>query len=130
MMGMRSGAVDPGLVYRVVREAGSLVAALGGLGDPVFTAGIGEHAPRIRAAVAAGLAAFGIASTRPATRRPRRASAASARAWRSTWCRRTKELAVARAVARLLTESVTRGRCRDRPAGATRGGRAVDLRRR
>ncbi len=47
--------------YRAVREAGSLVAALGGLDVFVFTAGIGEHAPRIRAAIGEGLAAFGIA---------------------------------------------------------------------
>ncbi|MGX8010019.1 hypothetical protein ACVDG8_014145 [Mesorhizobium sp. ORM8.1] len=35
-------------VYRVGREIGSLVAALGGLDTLVFTAGIGEHAPLIR----------------------------------------------------------------------------------
>jgi acetate kinase len=36
-------------VYRVGRELGSLVAALGGLDALVFTAGIGEHAAEIRA---------------------------------------------------------------------------------
>ena len=35
-------------VYRVARELGALVAALGGLDALVFTAGIGEHAPEIR----------------------------------------------------------------------------------
>ncbi len=45
--------------YRAVREAGSLVAALGGLDALVFTAGIGERAPRVRAAICAGLSAFG-----------------------------------------------------------------------
>jgi acetate kinase len=35
-------------VYRIVRELGSLVAALGGLDALVFTGGIGEHAPEIR----------------------------------------------------------------------------------
>jgi len=35
-------------VYRIGRELGSLVAALGGLDVLVFTAGIGEHAPAIR----------------------------------------------------------------------------------
>jgi len=34
--------------YRIVREIGSLAAALGGLDAVVFTAGIGEHAPEIR----------------------------------------------------------------------------------
>lgn len=35
-------------VYRIVRELGSLAAALGGLDALVFTAGIGEHASEIR----------------------------------------------------------------------------------
>jgi acetate kinase len=38
-------------VYRIRRELGSLVAALGGLDALIFTAGIGEHAPEIRARV-------------------------------------------------------------------------------
>ena len=38
-------------VYRIKRELGSLVAALGGLDALVFTAGIGEHSPDIRARV-------------------------------------------------------------------------------
>jgi acetate kinase len=35
-------------VYRIRRELGSLVAALGGLDALVFTAGVGEHAAVIR----------------------------------------------------------------------------------
>jgi acetate kinase len=35
-------------VYRIGRELGSLAAALGGLDGIVFTAGIGEHAAKIR----------------------------------------------------------------------------------
>ncbi len=38
-------------VYRISREVGSLAAALGGLDALVFTGGIGEHAPSIRARV-------------------------------------------------------------------------------
>jgi acetate kinase len=38
-------------VYRIKRELGSLAAALGGLDALVFTAGIGENAPDIRARV-------------------------------------------------------------------------------
>jgi acetate kinase len=38
-------------VYRTGRELGSLAAALGGLDALVFTGGIGEHAPAIRARV-------------------------------------------------------------------------------
>jgi acetate kinase len=35
-------------VYRIGREIGSLVAALGGLDALIFTGGIGEHSPEIR----------------------------------------------------------------------------------
>lgn len=41
-------------IYRIVREIGSLAAALGGLDGVVFTAGIGENDPATRAEVAAG----------------------------------------------------------------------------
>jgi acetate kinase len=46
--------------YRIAIEAGALVSALGGLDGLVFTAGIGEHAPAIRAAVCARLAWLGL----------------------------------------------------------------------
>ena len=42
--------------YRIAGEASALVSALSGLDGLVFTAGIGEHAPAIRAAVCARLA--------------------------------------------------------------------------
>ncbi len=45
-----SEAVDL-FVYRIVREMGSLAAALGGLNAVVFTGGIGEHAAEIRSRV-------------------------------------------------------------------------------
>jgi acetate kinase len=38
-------------VYRVARAIGSLAAALGGLDGIVFTAGVGEHAAPVRAAI-------------------------------------------------------------------------------
>ncbi|HET6466957.1 MAG TPA: acetate/propionate family kinase [Geminicoccaceae bacterium] len=47
-------------VYRVVREAGALAAAMGGIDGIVFTAGIGEHSPEVRARVAAGLGWLGL----------------------------------------------------------------------
>ncbi len=47
-------------VYRIVREIGSLTAALGGLDALVFTAGIGENSPAIRQRVCQGLAWLGI----------------------------------------------------------------------
>ena len=40
--------------YRVTRELGSLAGALGGLDALVFTGGIGEHAPGIRANICDG----------------------------------------------------------------------------
>ena len=43
-------------VFRIAREAGALISTLGGLDALVFTAGIGEHAPEIRSAVATRLA--------------------------------------------------------------------------
>ncbi|MBK3403586.1 acetate/propionate family kinase [Methylorubrum populi] len=46
--------------YRVVRESGSMIAALGGLDAFVFTAGIGERSAQIRAAIGRGLAWAGI----------------------------------------------------------------------
>ncbi len=47
-------------VYRIVREIGSLAAALGGLDALVFTAGIGEHDAATRAEVAVGCAWLGL----------------------------------------------------------------------
>jgi acetate kinase len=41
-------------VYRIVRELGSLVAALGGLDALVFSGGIGEHDAATRAEVVDG----------------------------------------------------------------------------
>ena len=46
-------------VYRAVRWIGSLTAALGGLDALVFTGGIGEHAPEIRARIVEGAAWLG-----------------------------------------------------------------------
>ena len=46
--------------YRLIREIGSLTAALGGLDALVFTGGIGEHAAPVRAIACQGLAWLGI----------------------------------------------------------------------
>ncbi len=60
-------STDPGaklaidlFVYRIGRELGSLVAALGGLDAIVFSAGIGERSPAIRAAVCRQAAWIGV----------------------------------------------------------------------
>ena len=55
-------------VYRIVREIGSLAAALGGLDHLVFTAGIGERAAPVRAAVVAGCQWLGAALDEAANR--------------------------------------------------------------
>ena len=47
-------------VYRIVRETGALAAAMGGIDGIVFTAGIGERSPEIRARVLAGLGWLGV----------------------------------------------------------------------
>jgi len=46
--------------YRVVRQIGSLAAALGGLDGLVFTAGVGENAAPIREAICRGCAWLGL----------------------------------------------------------------------
>jgi acetate kinase len=46
--------------YQIACEAGALTSALGGLDGLVFTAGIGEHAPAIRAAVCDRLTWLGL----------------------------------------------------------------------
>ena len=48
-------------VHRLCREAAGMTAALGRLDALVFTGGVGENAPDVRAAVAARLAYLGVA---------------------------------------------------------------------
>jgi acetate kinase len=47
--------------YRVRKYLGAYLAALGGVGDVVFTGGVGEHLPEIRARICADLEGLGIA---------------------------------------------------------------------
>lgn len=70
--------------YRAVREIGSLAAALGGLDQLVFTAGIGERAAPVREAICRGCEWLGLALDADANRRDaRRISSADSRvgAW-------------------------------------------------
>ena len=71
-----AAAVDL-FVYRLTREAGSMVAAAGGLDAFVFTAGIGERDAAVRARVCARW--LGSASNSTSARTPRRIPSASAR---------------------------------------------------
>ncbi len=54
--------------YRVKKYIGSYIAALGGLDALIFTGGIGENSPEIRARVCQGLEVFGIALSDEANR--------------------------------------------------------------
>lgn len=74
------GAAYEAYVYRLQREIGSMVVALGGLDALVFTGGAGEGSRRLRVDVCAGLGVFGIVlgSSDPAP--PPTAEAASRRA--------------------------------------------------
>ena len=82
--------------YRIVRELGSLAAALGGLDALVFTAGIGAHSAEVRRRVCAASAWLGIALDQAANERhgPRISTAGSAV---SVWALPTdEELVIAR----------------------------------
>lgn len=104
--------------YRIRRELGSLAAALGGLDALVFTAGIGEHAAPIRAAVCRDAAWLGVTLDEAANARPgpagaigpagaQRISAASSRV--SVWVVPTDEAGmIARHTAAVLGLSAAR----------------------
>jgi len=47
-------------VYAIKKAIGALAAALGGLDTLVFSGGIGEHAPAVRARICDGLTFLGI----------------------------------------------------------------------
>lgn len=91
--------------YRIAREAASLAAAAGGLDALVFTAGIGENAPSIRASVCRGLAWLGLTLDESANARggPRISAPGSSI---SAWVIPTdEELMVARHTAALVAHA-------------------------
>jgi acetate kinase len=96
-------------VHRIIREIGSLSAALGGLDALVFTAGIGENDPATRAEVAAGCTWLGLALDQD------RNAAGTGRISSDTsrieaWVVPTnEELMIARHTAGLLTRSESAG---------------------
>jgi len=88
--------------YRIARETGALAVSLGGLDALVFTAGIGEHAADVRAAVCGHLAWLGVALDPAANARhgPRISEAGSAV---SAWVIPTdEERTIARQLLRFL----------------------------
>lgn len=70
-------------IYRITREIGSLIAALGGIDGIVFTAGIGENDAATRAEVIASLAWAGLALDGTANRSggPRISTGSGPSAW-------------------------------------------------
>lgn len=99
-------------VYRVVREVGSLAAALGGLDVLAFSGGIGERSPEIRERICAQLAWLGIKLDPDANRagRPLVSTAASPVPVCVVHC--NEELVIARHACRLLQQEglITRRR--------------------
>jgi acetate kinase len=89
-------------VHRIVREIGSLAAALGGLDGLVFTAGIGENDPATRSEVTDGCVWLGLTLDRARNLAGTgRISADSSRI--QVWIVPTNvELMIARHTARLL----------------------------
>jgi acetate kinase len=100
-------------VYRIKRELGSLAAALGGLDALVFTAGIGENSPEVRARVCRDARWLGIildeeANARNASRISIPESPASA------WTIPTNEnLVIARHTRRMIDRQRNSGRHRN-----------------
>jgi len=96
-------------IYQVVRQAGAMIACLGGIDAFVFTAGIGERAASVRASVCEGLAWLGTAldtdaNARNAARISRDSSAVS------VWVIPTdEESVIARAVAQHLGGRISSG---------------------
>ena len=91
------GSREPGaadaleyFVYRIVREIGSLTAALGGLDALIFTAGVGENSPEIRRRVCAGLEWLNIRVDKDANRQNRQCISLAGQV-RSVWVIPTNE---------------------------------------
>lgn len=101
----RAAAAVDLFVYRISRELGSLVAALGGVDALVFTGGIGENAATIRARVCTDAAWLGLALDRAANEAGGPCISRSP-APPSAWVVRTDEnLMIARHTQRVLTAS-------------------------
>jgi acetate kinase len=89
--------------YRILRDIGSLIAALGGIDGLVFTAGIGENDAALRADILNGLkwAGFSLDATANEKSAERITIDGSTRAYRLAT---NEELMIARHSARLMAE--------------------------
>lgn len=97
-------------VYRIACEIGGLASALGGIDGVVFTAGIGENAPEIRAAIAEKLRWLG-AEIDPSANRAGIGRISSATSAVELWVIPTdEERMIAQHVQELLAETTEIGR--------------------
>ena len=85
-------------VHRAVMQAGALAAAMGGVDGVVFTAGIGENAPAIRAAIAERLGWMGVRLDAAANARGEREIGVAGAAVRLMVVPTDEELMIAREV--------------------------------
>ena len=93
--------------YRVARETGSLVAALGGLDALVFTAGIGERSATMRGRIAAACAWCGLALDPGANARGARRISTAASAVAAYVIPTDEEIVIARAARALVAAAGT-----------------------
>jgi acetate kinase len=107
-------------VYRAGRELGSLAAALGGLDAVVFTAGVGENQPEVRARICRDARWLGIEIDEQANRAQRRLISTPASAVAAYVVATDEELVIGRHTERLLCRSADGGRVRYNPPSATR----------
>ena len=89
-------------VYRASRELGSLAAALGGLDAVVFTAGIGENQPEVRARICRGAEWLGLQFDALANERQQQRISAPGSAVAAYVLPTDEELMIARHVARIV----------------------------
>lgn len=90
--------------FRIAREMGALMASMGGLDGIVFTAGIGEHAPAIRAEVARRLAWLGLELDSEANRREEGLISTSGSRLKAWVIPTDEELVIARSTAALVDQ--------------------------
>jgi acetate kinase len=81
-------------VYRIQREIGSLMAALGGLDTLVFTAGIGSNSPDVRVQVCEGLGWAGVDLDRAANAKRGTEVISTAKSRVRVYCLQTDEEAM------------------------------------